>query len=208
MENKYIYEFIPNRFEFKENDGNLDAKKHIENAIYEIYNLLEEKCDVNINEDSFKDKDDLVKKIVMNYFDDIGIDYIPFKIQDVIEKKAKEHSAIFVELENKLYLIDPTYRQFFLEKNCQEKSRRMNNSTILINYDPGFYYLQNEKAKPIALELLTNGYIEFTEEVAKVYGEAFKETMNCEVSKIKEEISGKEYINKFFLKDQVKGVVK
>ncbi len=72
----------------------------------------------------------------------------------------------------KTYLIDTTYRQFFTTNRCNEGRyyQEEENTGLKVAPDPG-YFVEDEK---FARSLMSNGYIELTEENASKYGEAFK----------------------------------
>lgn len=77
---------------------------------------------------------------------------------------------------NKLYLVDTTYRQFFLRDevttSCGEyiKDKKFGNKVAPL---AGYWVLKMEKGREFAQELLEKGFIEFTEENAKIYGDGF-----------------------------------
>ena len=73
----------------------------------------------------------------------------------------------------KMYLIDTTYRQFFLRefgKAQYVKDKRFGNK---VSPCAGYYTLNMEKGQEFAEELLSKGFIELTEENAKIYGDSF-----------------------------------
>lgn len=171
-----------------------DEKSIIENSISLMNEYLEKKCNIDLRNNCLKNKEDLIQKILLNIFDNINIDYCIIEIKNIIDENAKDHSAIIVKLNDKNYLIDPTYRQFFLENNCQEDSYIVNDKFVLISPDPGFYYLKNPDMMPIAKEILSNGYIELNENIAKAYGDSFKITSGGRINK--EDIKGSEYLKR------------
>lgn len=207
MQSSYIIDFVPEirkniAFDQCETDTLI-----IENSIALMYEYLEKKCDIDVRKNSLKNREDLVQKILSNIFDNIGINYKFFETKQIIDEDVKNHSAIIVQLNDKNYLIDPTYRQFFLENECQENSYIANGTFVLLSPDPGYYFKINPDKMPIAKELLTNGYIEFTEEVAKAYGDSFKKTMHGRINKNIQEIDGYEYLQMFLgNKDEIRTI--
>ena len=107
---------------------------------------------------------------------------------------------------NKLYLIDTTYRQFFLRDefttSCGEyiKDKKFGNKVAPF---AGYWVLKMENGRDFAQELLEKGFIEFTEENAKIYGDGFvleeKERKDYAKVPTKKEIetgiNGKTYIS-------------
>ena len=78
-------------------------------------------------------------------------------------------------LSEKRYLVDATYRQFFLREsggvvNEFIKDKRYGNKVVA---NAGYYTLQMDGGEEFADELLSEGYIELTEENAKIYGDSF-----------------------------------
>ena len=75
------------------------------------------------------------------------------------------------KIEEKTYLIDPTYRQFFTSIRCNEGRyyTKEENTNKIANPDPGYFIEDISFAK----ELITNGYIELTKENSIKYGEPF-----------------------------------
>ncbi len=87
-----------------------------------------------------------------------------------INNELLQHHFCIVEFDSKRYLVDITYSQFFEKRN--------NNLDRLgvVNLDGtnvGSYMFLTEKGREIALKILKDGYIEMTEEVFKIYMDAF-----------------------------------
>lgn len=82
---------------------------------------------------------------------------------------------------NKEYLVDTTYRHFFLtimstEANYYDGDRRSKNKC---GPQAGYYIMQNPQDINIARTLIKNGYIELDENVARTYGSAFSKMSIC-----------------------------
>lgn len=82
---------------------------------------------------------------------------------------------------NKEYLVDTTYRQFFLtimatEANYYDGDRRFKNKCGPAS---GYYIMQNAEEANVARTLIKNGYIELDENVARIYGSAFSKMRIC-----------------------------
>ena len=75
------------------------------------------------------------------------------------------------KIEEKTYLIDPTYRQFFTSIRCNEGRyyTEEENTGKKTAPDPGYFV----KDKSFAKELISNGYIELTKINAYKYGSSF-----------------------------------
>lgn len=80
------------------------------------------------------------------------------------------------EIANIAYLVDTTYRQFFLRNevtNCYGeyiKDKRYGGRVAPL---AGYWTLQMQNGKEFAEELLSKGFLELTEENAKIYGDSF-----------------------------------
>lgn len=83
----------------------------------------------------------------------------------------KENNEIY----RKSYLIDGSYRQFFMTKRCIEG--RFYNTDVnfkdRVGPDAGYYVCLTEEGRKFAKTLLKRGFIEWTEETAKIYGNGF-----------------------------------
>lgn len=110
------------------------------------------------------------------------------------------------KVENKMYLVDTTFRQFFLREEITNsrgefiKDKEFGNKVAPM---AGYWLLKMQGGRELAEEILSKGYIELTEERAKLYGDSFileeKERKNpTRVPNQKELITGidgKQYIN-------------
>lgn len=93
--------------------------------------------------------------------------YSPFeeKLGDSVR-----HFASLIQLNNKKYLVDPTYRQFFMIN--QNNIKRIG-VPYLDSCNPGFFMMKNESYKKIAQHLINFGWIEATEQNLKAYFDGF-----------------------------------
>lgn len=131
-----------------------------------------------------------------------------------LNTKAGRHAFVVVEIpilqddgkiSNKPYLVDTTYRQFFLRNevttSCGEyiKDNKFGGRVAPL---AGYWLLHMSGGKQFAEEILSKGFIELTEENAKFYGDSFtlEEKEREDYSKVptrkemKTGISGKTYI--------------
>lgn len=131
-----------------------------------------------------------------------------------LDTKAGPHSFVVVEIpivqkdgkvNNKPYLVDTTYRQFFLRNevttSCGEyiKDKKFGDRVAPL---AGYWLLHMPGGKQFAEEILSKGFVELTEKSAKLYGDSFsleeKEREDYTKVPTKKEmetgISGKTYI--------------
>lgn len=73
------------------------------------------------------------------------------------------------ELQTKKYLLDTTYRQFFQTKYANYEQYFMGNDAP----SAGYFVCKTNKGQEFANKLIEDGYIELTEENAKIYGDGF-----------------------------------
>lgn len=110
-----------------------------------------------------------------------------------VQLPIKEDGKIYF----KQYLLDASYRQYFTTAECNPGRYYLKN----YNAGPaaGYYVCQTEEGRQFASELLTKGYIELTEQNAKIYGNGFDcESLNLSNLEKQNELlqtSGKFYIS-------------
>lgn len=79
--------------------------------------------------------------------------------------------------ENKMYLVDPTFRQFFLRDDITNQYGAWINDKEFggkVAPLPGYWILKmGKKGRAFADEILSKGFIEFTDDNAKMYGDSF-----------------------------------
>lgn len=80
------------------------------------------------------------------------------------------HFANVLEYNDKEYLVDVTYSQFFY--TVRNNLNRLGVMDIG-GCEPGVFMLMTKKGKTVATNLITNGFIELNEEVFKTYLDAF-----------------------------------
>ena len=111
----------------------------------------------------------------------LGIDHQTIIINPLFDKRSYSpfeeklgdsvrHFALLIQLNNKKYLIDPTYRQFFMIN--QNNINRIG-VPYLNSCNPGFFMMINEKYKKIAQHLIDFGWIEATDQNLKAYFDGF-----------------------------------
>lgn len=134
-------------------DGELDYTGYCVDAACEIGNLCKK---MGINYQTI---------IIAPLFDKLS--YSPFeeKLGDSVR-----HFASLIQLNNKKYLVDPTYRQFFMIN--QNNINRIG-VPYLNSCNPGFFMMKNESYKKIAQHLINFGWIEATNQNLKAYFDGF-----------------------------------
>ncbi|MBE6156568.1 MAG: hypothetical protein E7161_02365 [Firmicutes bacterium] len=80
----------------------------------------------------------------------------------------REHNQVFY----KQFLLDASYRQFFATVNCNNGKFYFKNCCK--GPDAGYYVCQTPDGRTFATILLKRGFIELTEENAKIYGTGFE----------------------------------
>lgn len=136
---------------------------------------------INQNMDNFDYKCDLAQSILCDYLHKVGCKYSACATHMAIVPGVVGHSFTTVEInvegEEKLFLLDPTYIQFFKKEKCQHSNyitSPLIPNKVLITPDPG-YFIKEEDKDPIEF-LLKYGYIELTPEYARIYGDSFYNT--------------------------------
>ncbi len=79
------------------------------------------------------------------------------------------------KVSNKLFLIDPTYKQFFTAVRCNHGRyyAKEENTGLVVAPDPG-YFIRTREEKDIVESIIKNGFILLSDDVAKVYGNGFE----------------------------------
>ena len=120
---------------------------------------------------------DTVTNIAGFLLEQLGIDIRYLETQQVISSSATGHSFLIANIqENNTYLIDLSYRQFFLKENCSMSKFQKIGNLVIISPDPGYYYEVNREDREVAITILEHGYIKLTEHTAKVYCDSFNTT--------------------------------
>ncbi len=176
-----------------------EAEVFLQNVSYLVRYLI------NPQMDNYDLKCDLAQSIICDYFNRIGGKIIPCTTQETISEYVEGHNFSIVKLnvegEEKPYLLDPTYIQFFKKDKCQYNNYFFyplkNPDRVLLTPNPG-YFIQEED-KDAAGFLLKYGYIELTKEYARMYGDSFYNTRTgVDARDLSfQSISGNIYINSF-----------
>ena len=84
--------------------------------------------------------------------------------------QRKKHCCSLVKVKDELYLVDCTYSQFFLQKDCIIERLGI---PMLSGCAPGTFMLMDEMRRKVAEKLLRDGWIKATPEVVKAYMDGF-----------------------------------
>ena len=166
--------------------------------IFLDYICYETRCKFtnDINNFSFQFKCDKAQAIITHYLNSLKVEVHPCMTQNVITEDIEGHSfliAIFnVNGINTPYLVDPTYRQFFID---EKKDYILYNSKILRTPSPGYFIKEEDKTE--IQKLLINGYHLLDENIARIYGDSFYNTKTGYRRREFQSISGNIYINSF-----------
>ena len=152
-----------------------EADEYLRDLIYRVRKII------NPNMDNFDMKCNLAQSILGHYFDEINCKYAPCATHHEITTQIDGHSFVVVTLnvegQTKNYLVDPTYIQFFHQDKCNSSAyfiSPMYPDKVLLTPDAGFF-IQQEDKEPVDF-LLRYGYIELTDEYARIYGDSFLNT--------------------------------
>ena len=171
-----------------------DISQFIANIIKKIYLNYQDITGNDINRETFTNKCDLLTAVAYYNFVNYGFNCYPLETHKVISNDVLGHSLLMIEYNDFKYLVDLTYKQFFLKENCQDKNYFIKNGYVLLAPHPGYYYLKHPEYLPVAQKILEDGFIEATEENLKIYLDSFYKTKRGKIDNMTS-ISGKVYLN-------------
>jgi len=173
-----------------------EYKYFLDNLCYIVRNM------VNSNMDNFDYKCDIFQVMFYHYFKNLNCEFIPCMTQNVITNNIVGHSfsilKLLVEGKEKLFLLDPSYIQFFNVNKCKYNNYVVDSNIknhILLTPDPGYFIKENDKE--IINDLLNQGYIELDQDIARIYGDSFLNTKQGIRNLNIQTIPGNIYINSF-----------
>ena len=173
-------------------------------VIYQTRVLISSKKNKDINDYKFNFMCDTAQSIIARYFDKLNITYKPVETGKAITNDILGHSFLTADFnvngEVKSYIIDPTYNQFFDVNRCSENNFKVINGVVVKTPDLGYFALkENENNQNVIKSLIRCGYMELTEENAKIYGDLFYKTKtgNINYFNSKLEMPGGIYIKGF-----------
>ncbi len=155
-----------------------EAKVLLRNLSYEVRKRIAEYEGKDMDDYSYSYKCDLAQSIICHYLNGLNIKTNPVNTNEVIDGVCG-HSLLIANIKttegDKTYLIDPTYIQFFDKENCDISRLIVIDNRVCISPDPGFFVVNGGNID-LLMPLLKDGFIEFTEDVAKAYGDSFFQT--------------------------------
>lgn len=134
-------------------------------VIYNLYSQLK-KINIDMNQNSLDGFCELAQLMVIYPLEELGLKVTKntaFSTFDYDGNHSFGTVTFPINDKEEVFLIDPTYKQFFLMENCTLGKKYLNQKV-----SPGYY-----TNKEFASKLLDKGYIKLTEETAKKYGEPF-----------------------------------
>ena len=156
----------------------LEAEALLRNLSYEVRKRIAEYEGKDMDDYSYSYKCDLAQSIICHYLDGLNIRTNPVNTNEVIDGVCG-HSLLIANINttegDKTYLVDPTYIQFFDKENCDINKLIVLDNRVCISPAPGFFVVNGGNTE-LLMPLLTDGFIEFTEDVAKAYGDSFFQT--------------------------------
>ena len=138
--------------------------------------LIDENSKKEFNKLDLADECLIASQEIKNICDKLGIKCYAVSIDAGLSKYANlldgcgYHFFNIVTIDNKKYIVDITYKQFFkLRDNLLERLGIIG----LPGCKPGIYMILNEERKKVAKQLLYEGFIELTDSNLKSYLEGF-----------------------------------
>ena len=105
-------------------------------VVYQTRKILALNRQKDINSYNFNFMCDLAQSIIARYFEKLKISYKPVETGKAITSDILGHSFLIADFnlddDNKSYIIDPTYNQFFDVSKCAE-----NNFKVIVKMDYG-----------------------------------------------------------------------
>lgn len=147
----------------------------------------------DIKSSALINKCDFVTKLMCCELDKYKIAYNVIETHKILGNDVLGHMFLIVYIEDKSYIVDLTYLQFFLKDRCNKNMYKEKDGITYMAPDPGYYYVENKDKIDIAKPILEYGYIELDENSLKVYLDSFFETRRGR--RINYEISSSTYMN-------------
>lgn len=117
---------------------------------------------------------DKIQQEIANYLDELNVTYYASDTTDTIDSKVIGHSIViadFTKNNQNLYLIDPTFLQFYC---LSDKYKDLYIKDYKVTSKSPYEYAKKDINK--TNKLLENGYIEFDNDTIKWYCDSFYKT--------------------------------
>ncbi len=152
----------------------LERKTFLDYYVFISRKILERYLDIDILKDPLVNRCDLAQNIMGKLLEqNENISVFPKETQNTFYPTCTGHSFLVCIIQDVPYLIDLTYRQFYLKENCTIKNFIIKENQVLKSPDPGFFMMNYLNGIDIAQDIIINGYIELNKDVAKKYGDSF-----------------------------------
>ena len=175
---------------------------------YVVFKTRKTICDIfnkDINEFDYRDTCNYAQAMLSYYFDDLGVSNNPVCTSKIFFNVIRHFFIVvyfMLEGEEVIYIVDPTYNQFFNIERCMDNKFVIENGTVRATPDPGYFIsLMDDDSKDEVIKFLKCGFHKLDIEFAKIYGDSFNSTQ-IGISKDEHDnlfVSGSSYL-KFFLK--------
>ena len=156
-----IVDKIKNKFELDDEEINY----YLSSLLYELKLRLNKIA----KDDSYKGLCSYAQCALHYTLEKLGVKHYMHRTLKTIDSDCTDHYFLIAEFnvmgEIKSYILDPTYRQFFVSETCYKNDGKLRN--------PGKYYLEHPEYKECVTELLRNGYILMKDDIIKMYGDSF-----------------------------------
>lgn len=153
-------------FDIKNNNSNI-----LESIISDVRSKLG-----NIKNTALINKCDYATELLCDEFDKYKIDYSIKETHKLISNDVMGHMFMIVYIEDKNYIVDLTYLQFFLKNRCNKDMYKEKDGLTYMAPDPGYYYVEHKDKLGVAKSILEDGYMELNEDNIKTYLDSFYET--------------------------------
>lgn len=135
---------------------------------------LGEYLHVDVLNDPLVNRCDLAQNIIGKLLEENeDISVFPKESQNTFYPTCTGHSFLVCIIQDVPYLIDLTYRQFFLKERCTTNNYIIKDDQVLIAPDPGFFMMNYCDGDQVAGDLIVDGYVKLDKDTAKKYGDSF-----------------------------------
>ena len=140
--------------------------------VSEARNAMAEVLGLDLENDPLINKCDVAQKLLGSSLEKVGVTVYPKETRSVISNECLGHSFLVVRISDNDYLVDITYRQFFIKENCDIDRLNMVDDLVIESPDPG-YFASREPIRGTAKTILEKGYAPLNGTTAKHYCDTF-----------------------------------